>query len=225
MRKFPWLLIIAGGALVAALVGYALYQNDAGSPQRIQAAEQPVSYDLAQLHPQVREAVHRARDAESRANAAAAQARDAAEKARATGVQSPVSGLGFESWSGDSAGDRYAGYYDRSVRNGVGVLHWVQDARNRGSSLRYEGEWLDDKAHGVGLMYFRDGSRHAGSERDDLKSGPGVIFLDGGFRYEGEFARDKYNGYGVMWRPQGRAYEAGMWTDNKLTTPLGNQRP
>ena len=104
----------------------------------------------------------------------------------------------------------------------MGVLHWGKNS-GTGDSLQYEGEYVNDKAEGVGVMHFRDGSRHAGGERDDLKHGPGVLHFATGFRYEGEFQRDKYNGHGVLWDPRGRAYEAGVWKENEITTPLGRQ--
>lgn len=190
---------------------------------RAKAAAPSAPYDLDQLDPQVRAAVMRARDAERRANAAAARARDAAERARASAVRTPRNGLGIDSWATErNAGDEFAGYFENGQRNGVGVFSFGQNPNNSSNSLRYEGEWAADKINGVGVWVYRNGIRYAGSQRDGVRVGPGVMTFPGSGRYEGEY-NDKRSGHGVFWDAQGRVQRAGIWTGDNLTTPLGPQ--
>ena len=56
--------------------------------------------------------------------------------------------------------------------------------------------------------------------RDDLRTGPAVHEFPDGRRYEGEFAKGLRNGFGVEWTAQGKVFEAGVWTDDRLTTLL-----
>jgi hypothetical protein len=40
----------------------------------------------------------------------------------------------------------------------------------------YEGEWIDDKKSGHGLLAFEDGSYYFGSWKDDLAHGQGIHY-------------------------------------------------
>jgi hypothetical protein len=197
--------------------------RDAEAKAKATAQAQPAAYDLAQLDPKVRAAVEAARDAQRRANAAAARARDAAQKAEASGVLAPNSGLGIYAYSGDFAGDRYAGYFVGGEKSGVGVYTYGQNANNKSNSLRFEGEYANGKRNGFGVYYWRSGNRFAGRHSDGARSGPGVFDFASGTRFEGEYANGKRSGPGVSWDSQGRVQKAGLWTNDSLTTPLGAQ--
>jgi hypothetical protein len=180
-------------------------------------------YDVYQLDPSVRTAALNGRAAEGRANTAAANARDAAARAQSTGTRNARDGLGYEAWdSGDFAGYSYAGNYTGGLRSGVGVMIFGPGPKAE-NVLRYEGEWSNNLRNGVGVVIWRNGDRYAGSERNDTGGGPGVYRFADGRRYDGEWSSSKYNGYGVLWTPDGRVKQAGIWTDNTLTTPLGRQ--
>ena len=197
--------------------------SEAGAKAKATAQAEPAAYDLAQLDPKVRAAVEAARDAERRANAAAARARDAAQKAEASGALAPNSGLGVYAPSGDLAGDRYAGYFVGGEKSSVGVYTFAQNANNKHNSLRFEGEFANGKRNGFGVYYWRDGNRFSGGHSGGVRSGPGVFTYADGRRYEGEYSNSRRSGPGVRWDSQGRVQQAGLWTNDSLTTPLGAQ--
>jgi len=178
------------------------------------------AYDLTQLHPDVRRAAEQARAAESRATAAAQRARAAASQAEASGVRSPSSGYGVADYTGNWAGDRYAGQFSGGSREGVGVMTYGQNASNTVNASRFEGEYARGDRNGVGVYHWHSGRRFAGEFLNSVRSGHGVNYNSDGSRYEGEFANDGRNGYGVLWNSQGRVISAGIWTDATLTTPL-----
>jgi hypothetical protein len=188
------------------------------------AAAASAVYDVTQLNVSVRSAVESARAAESRGNSAGASARAAAQRATASGVVAPASGEGTQTYTGDHVGDLYAGQFSNSERSGFGVFNFALNPNNKSNGLRYEGEWATGKRNGYGIGYWRDGDRYSGAYRNDTKNGYGVYRSAGsGIRYEGDFANGNYNGYGVKWAANGRVMQAGIWTDNTLTTPLGPQ--
>lgn len=40
----------------------------------------------------------------------------------------------------------------------------------------YEGEWLDDKAHGCGIYTHTDGAKYEGYWKEDKQEGKGIIY-------------------------------------------------
>ncbi|MBC7769287.1 MAG: TIR domain-containing protein [Phycisphaerales bacterium] len=74
--------------------------------------------------------------------------------------------------------------------------------------------------HGFGVMHMRSGARYNGAYREGDRSGGGVYYFVSGRRYEGEWASGDQNGYGVLWDAEGRVSQAGIWSNDRLTTPL-----
>ena len=48
----------------------------------------------------------------------------------------------------------------------------------------YEGEWLDDKAHGQGVYYHEDGSKYEGEWFEDKQHGIGTESWPDGAQYK-----------------------------------------
>ncbi len=217
-------------------------------PTRV-SRDAPGAFPLSALHPEVRRAVIDARDAEQRAERAADRAyaaERAAEDAAARARAGEAGHRGYDypnderkrryegGWSdttrnghgtltvgaGPFEGDRYAGEWRDGRFQGVGVYRHAENANATNRSLRYAGDYANDKANGAGVFLWRDGDRHAGGERDGNKSGPGVFRFADGRRYEGEYANDERNGYGVLWNADGTVNSQGVWTDGTFTTPL-----
>jgi hypothetical protein len=228
---------------------FAQYQREEGADAGGPAA---AAFDLAQLHPAVRAAAESARDAERRANDMAARARAEAQRAEDAARRGERGEAGFRAyeymvdnepvryaggWTSNTrngygvltgrgttfAGDRYVGAWSGGEYSGLGVYYFAQNPGNTSNALRYEGEYAGSDRNGVGVHYWRSGARYGGGWRSHNMSGPGVYRFPDGFRFEGEFGNDKYNGYGVLWDDQGRVSQAGIWTDNRLVTPLGAQ--
>jgi hypothetical protein len=74
----------------------------------------------------------------------------------------------------------------------------------------YEGNMLDGRRHGYGVMRFQNGNIYAGAWCDDLFEGAGRYVWADGRTYEGQFKRDKMQGRGLASWPDGRIY-MGEW--------------
>ena len=70
----------------------------------------------------------------------------------------------------------------------------------RTDCVRYEGDPVDGKPHGRGVMAWADGTRHVGEFRGGLEHGQGVLTCSSGRRYEGEFRGGRASGRGVCTR-------------------------
>ena len=98
-------------------------------------------------------------------------------------------------------GDRYEGEFKADRRHGIGVLvsangdqyagDWKNDTRTgrgnktyaRGDFSRYEGDWVNGKWHGYGVLTDNIGSRYEGHFKEDKKHGEGVFVSKTGYRY------------------------------------------
>ena len=70
----------------------------------------------------------------------------------------------------------------------------------RTDCVRYEGDPVDGKPQGRGVMAWADGTRHVGEFRGGLEHGQGVLTWSSGRRYEGEFRGGRASGRGVCTR-------------------------
>jgi len=70
----------------------------------------------------------------------------------------------------------------------------------------YEGEWLNDKPHGYGVMRYADGNQYFGNFMDGKRSGSGKMLWENGSRYEGTWLLDQPEGKGTFWYPNGAVY-------------------
>jgi hypothetical protein len=78
----------------------------------------------------------------------------------------------------------------------------------------YDGEWLHDKFHGRGVMYYHlTGARYEGEWARGRQNGWGTMFYPNGDRYEGEWLEGKRSGQGVIWLSNGDRYE-GSWLND-----------
>ncbi|MDX2234307.1 MAG: hypothetical protein NW200_07395 [Hyphomonadaceae bacterium] len=226
----------------------------AGAAPRPRPAETPrptppparAPFDLALLHPSVRDAVQRARAEAARAETAAVRARDAAARAEdaaararrgepGTRVVSYSSGDRYEGEFANGArngyglyfstgelgrGNRLAGLYGNGKRNGPGTMTFGQNAGNATNATLYEGDFVGGVPV-VGVLAWSNGHRYAGSYRDGYKKGGvGIYVWPYGDRHEGEWANDRQHGYGVRWSGRGSIIDAGIFENGVLVTPL-----
>jgi hypothetical protein len=197
---------------------------------------------------EARAAAVRAEAAAGRARASAQSAEEAAGRARSgaantkaeniswgspqvsaryeTEVSGGVrSGYGIRQMtSANEAGDRYAGQWAQGKFWGLGVASFGQNPSNTGNSLRYEGEFADDRYNGLGTFVWRSGHRSAGSYKTGQMEGPGVYYFASGSRYEGDHRDGKEHGLGVMWTANGTVSQAGEWQFGRLVRALADQR-
>lgn len=94
-------------------------------------------------------------------------------------------------------------------RNGRGVTLL-------GSGEKYEGEYVDDVKHGVGLQFWLNGDMFLGQWRQDHMSGKGCYYYGNGSTYVGEFAGGRRHGTGTLAWPAGSTY-SGQFVDGEIT--------
>ena len=59
----------------------------------------------------------------------------------------------------------------------------------------YEGEWLDDKRHGKGVMIYAEGNKYVGEWQNDMCHGQGKYYYRNGDVHEGDWKDDQANGF------------------------------
>lgn len=74
----------------------------------------------------------------------------------------------------------------------------------------YQGEWLNGKPHGEGLLVTLKGDRYLGEFENGLFHGYGEMHYGNGDVYEGEWVRGMPNGEGTLNYKSGNYYE-GQW--------------
>jgi hypothetical protein len=77
------------------------------------------------------------------------------------------------------------------IREGHGVNEWPD-------GKRYRGEWLNDKPHGKGVMFFRNKDEYSGLFAFGLYNGLGDLKIALGERYLGHFDFNKLDGLGIF---------------------------
>lgn len=106
-------------------------------------------------------------------------------------------------------GSKYTGGFKNSKRSGIGTLV------NK-SSIKYEGEWADDKYNGKGVLTIGSGEfaeRYEGDFVNGVRNGKGTSsFL--GTTYTGDWNYFK-EGYGTMISSNGDKYTGGFVADFK----------
>jgi len=82
----------------------------------------------------------------------------------------------------------YTGHFDRDEKNGQGKIQYeMTSAKNPG--CMYEGEWKNNKMHGLGIFTFQDGSQYHGAFINDvIRSSKGVMKFVNGDQFIGDFS-------------------------------------
>ncbi|MCL1944408.1 MAG: hypothetical protein FWF56_01160 [Firmicutes bacterium] len=83
----------------------------------------------------------------------------------------------------------------------------TQTSINYDSTARYQGEVVNGKRHGYGVLQYANGNRYEGSFAFGEFFGRGIFTYSNGDRYEGEFAYSKHHGKGLLFFANGDKYE------------------
>lgn len=226
------------GAAVLVIIGACSKDSsnssaDSSAPAAAAAAP-AAAYDLSQLDARVRSAVEAARAAAVLADDAFSHGQEEAQSAAAQGgttlnddssiyvgeVGGPTDlqypqGVGV---STEMDGTKFTGDFADGAPDGFGELV----APSAGGQRIWTGRMANGIPAGAGKLLSDDGSSFAGL----AGKGAGVIdFATTGLRYEGETQDGAPAGYGVMWDENGAVSEQGVWSDGRLTTPLGVNSP
>jgi hypothetical protein len=106
-----------------------------------------------------------------------------------------------------TGGKEYDGNWLNGKWQGKGVLTFWDGER-------YDGEWQNGLKQGKGLLILADGHKYDGQWRNDKKDGRGIYTSsDGGHKYDGEWKNDQKNGKGIFHYPGGETY-TGEWKDD-----------
>ena len=112
--------------------------------------------------------------------------------------------------------DFYDGDWVNDKKTGFGVMQF----RN---GNYYEGQWLNDKIHGNGVYTFRETSSAAsyeGAFAEGKRNGKGTMHYRDGSVYTGEWLNDKKDGQGVLVYKNGDRWE-GEWENDKEQNGFG----
>ncbi len=189
--------------LALSALCYAVSLGACSPPGDPNQERPPVSGDLNALHPDVRAAVLRAREAATAAEDAARRARDAAAQGQAAADRARRGEAGFLVGAvdpSDPEARHYEGAFDANGRpHGNGVFFWGAGP-NRGDTRA--GEFGDEPRALPGVYAYAD----------NPNNGRGFL------RYEGDFLNDERTGYGVtFWRDGSR--QAGLVRDGSGAGP------
>jgi hypothetical protein len=87
-----------------------------------------------------------------------------------------------------------------NVKNGKGIVVHADGSR-------YEGEFLNGKYHGSGILTLSDGYLPIMEQwKDGVQHGIGTCSFANGNRYQGEFEKGEFHGTGIHWLAQGGLY-------------------
>ena len=125
-------------------------------------------------------------------------------------------GFGQYKWAN---GSTYTGSFKDGFKQGQGK--WQRRPKANGSQKgnAYEGQYANDKKHGVGYFVWESGNTYAGNYKNDERSGYGVMRWTDGSVYMGIWDRGIQSGIGVMVFPD-KHTRAGFFEDNVFKKPL-----
>ena len=106
---------------------------------------------------------------------------------------------------------RYQGGIDPAtkLRSGTGTYTYTNPF------LQYQGEWLNGKKHGHGVLIMRDGSSFVGQFKDGEINGKGKKVTEDGTTYDGEWLQGEKHGFGEIQygrRNVKELYYKGNWS-------------
>lgn len=110
-------------------------------------------------------------------------------------------------------GQKYEGQWAGGMRNGEGTL-WVPVGKAQKLRKLYVGGWKDDKRHGRGTCFFKDGQFFQGDWTAGKMHGQGTLRSSNGDLYIGEWHDGLRSGQGTLNKANGDSYE-GYWLNDK----------
>nr|XP_006820146.1 PREDICTED: alsin-like [Saccoglossus kowalevskii] len=115
-------------------------------------------------------------------------------------------------------GSKYTGKYILGLQQGHGM--YIIPASEAGKSdYMYDGQWLEGKMHGAGILRYHNGDIYEGYFKENQRHGHGMLRCgsltsSAPSVYIGEWVNDKRYGYGVMDDINRGEKYMGMWQDD-----------
>lgn len=97
------------------------------------------------------------------------------------------------------------------LRNGTGTYTYTNNY------FQYQGEWVNGRKHGEGVLLMKDGSSFVGTFCNGEITGQGTKTYEDGMTYSGLWQTGERNGYGECvygLRNRTEAYFKGEWVNN-----------
>jgi len=94
---------------------------------------------------------------------------------------------------------------------------YVQGAKLLIDDAEYEGETVDGKAHGKGIVTWRNGDSYFGQFDMNKRTGKGIFYWKNGKRYEGDFVNGEITGNGKFLWPNGDQLEGEFLKGRRLS--------
>jgi hypothetical protein len=101
--------------------------------------------------------------------------------------------------------------FEGYMKHGEGVLHYEVEGVGR---LVYEGEFVQNKKHGHGVLKWGNGQKYRGQFHNDDFDGDGNMTWPNGNQYVGQYANGKKHGIGTCFFPDGSKYY-GQFSEGK----------
>lgn len=111
------------------------------------------------------------------------------------------------------SGEKYEGQWGNGLRNGEGTF-WAPAGHAKKLKKVYVGGWQDDKRHGRGTCFFKNGEFFQGSWDHGKMHGQGTLRYANGDLYVGEWHEGQRSGKGTLNKANGDCYE-GYWLADK----------
>eukprot|EP00420_Gonyaulax_spinifera_P030891 CAMPEP_0197880474 /NCGR_PEP_ID=MMETSP1439-20131203/8270_1 /TAXON_ID=66791 /ORGANISM="Gonyaulax spinifera, Strain CCMP409" /LENGTH=391 /DNA_ID=CAMNT_0043500029 /DNA_START=51 /DNA_END=1226 /DNA_ORIENTATION=- len=111
------------------------------------------------------------------------------------------------------SGEKYEGQWGNGLRNGEGT-QWVPVGKVGKLRKLYVGGWKDDRRHGRGTCFFKNGEFFQGCWNHGQMHGQGTLRYENGDLYIGEWHDGKRSGQGTLNKANGDCYE-GYWLNDK----------
>jgi hypothetical protein len=111
-------------------------------------------------------------------------------------------------------GEKYEGQWGNGFRNGEGTL-WVPVGKAKKLRKLYVGGWKDDRRHGKGTCFFKNGEFFQGTWDHGMMHGHGTLRYATGDLYIGQWHDGKRSGQGTLNRANGDCYEGFWLNDNR----------
>lgn len=106
----------------------------------------------------------------------------------------------------------YEGDYHNEKRHGIGRSVY-------GDGSVYDGEWRTDSKHGFGLMKYPDASTYEGEWKQNFKHGYGVYIYANGDKYEGQWFNGLRHGIGTYAHIEEDCSFHGTWSEGQRIGP------
>jgi len=105
---------------------------------------------------------------------------------------------------------RYKGDFSMGVKQGSGRLEHSNDG------WWYEGDFKQDKPHGLGTEQLTCGTNYRGQFKDGEKEGYGTCQYPDGTAYDGEWVAGKRHGEGIVFTADGDSYQGVFLFDKPV---------